>query len=85
MSLDLLSQIWIGVFGVGVIFLIGIKNPQYRRFGYVAGLIGQPAWVYATYTAEQWPILALTAVYTFSWANGLRNNWRTQKGADKDL
>lgn len=76
MNLDVLAQVGITLFGVGAVFLVGLKNPQRARYGYIAGLIAQPFWCYMLWHNEQWGILPLVLFYGYSWANGLRNHWR---------
>lgn len=57
---------------LAVFFLTGKKN---QRWGNVFGLLSQPFWLYATYTAEQWGMFGLSVVYTFMWIRGIYNNW----------
>jgi hypothetical protein len=74
--LSVISQIGIALFGVSAVFLVGVRNKRLARWGYVAGVCGQPFWMYATFVAEQWGIFLLTVVYSYCWVNGLRNHWR---------
>ena len=71
----MIAQIAIMMTGVTAVFLSQSKSERLRKFACIFGLIGQPFWFYAAFTAEQWGILALTLVYTASWARGFRNNW----------
>jgi hypothetical protein len=73
----MIAQGGIILFGAVSIFLIGRKTARWRRWGYLAGLFGQPFWFWATWEAEQWGIMLLAVWYTYAWADGLRNNWRT--------
>ena len=73
-SMDVISQIGIGVFGCSAVWLVG-RREKWRRWGYVMGLVGQPFWIYTTIQHGQWGILVLSAWYTYSWAAGLRNHW----------
>lgn len=49
---------------------------RHARYGWALGLASQPFWVYATFTAEQWGMFALSIFYTATWWRGLRNHWR---------
>lgn len=69
------DQIGIAITGVTAVFLSQTKAEQTRKYACLFGLAGQPFWFYATYTAEQWGIFALSFVYALSWANGFRNHW----------
>ena len=71
----MIEQIVIAVFGGAAVFLVGCKGPA-QRYGYLLGLLGQPFWFYSAWKAEQWGIFALAFWYTFSWARGLKNNWK---------
>lgn len=76
MIATLVPQLGIGLFGVLAIFLVGRRAPEVRRWGYVCGLCAQPFWLWTTIAHEQWGIVLLCVLYTFSWASGLRNHWR---------
>ncbi len=76
--IDIVVQVGIAVFGFGGVFLVGLKDPRHRRFGYLAGLLGQPFWFYLAVSSGAWGIFALACLYTYSWANGLRNNWNAE-------
>lgn len=52
--------------------------------GFIIGFIGQPAWLYTSYTNEQWGIFALSFVYIFSYVNGIKN-WISIKNENKRL
>lgn len=69
------SQIGIAICGVTAVFLSQDKHESRRRWSSIFGLCGQPFWIVETYTHQQWGILALTLLYTFSWARGFRAHW----------
>ena len=69
------EQLAIAVTGCVAIWLANDQREAWRKWASVFGLAGQPFWFYAAFAAEQWGILALTLVYTASWARGFRNNW----------
>ncbi len=71
----ILTQIGIAVFGVAAVWLSQDERIERRRWSSVCGLLGQPFWVAETVAAEQWGILALCVLYTWSWARGFRAHW----------
>lgn len=70
-----MEQLAIALTGVTAIFLSQSKSEHLRKWACWFGLVGQPFWFYAAYTAEQWGIFALCFLYTFSWARGVWNFW----------
>ena len=70
-----MEQLAIALTGGVAIWLANDHRQSHRRWASVFGLAGQPFWAYSAYAAGQWGILALTLVYTASWAVGFRNNW----------
>lgn len=68
------EQIFIFIFGVSAILLVG-RNDKWRRYGFIAGLIGQPFWFYSAYHSQQWGVLLMCLFYTYSWGQGFYNNW----------
>ncbi len=68
------SQIFIFIFGVSAIWLVGRKE-HWRRWGYIAGLCAQPFWIYTAANAAQWGILCMCVFYTYSWGMGVYNYW----------
>lgn len=70
-----MDQLAIMFTGVTAVFLSQSKSERLRKFACIFGLIGQPFWFYATFTAEQWGIFAMCFLYTFSWARGAWNFW----------
>lgn len=71
----MIEQIGIVVFGVVAVFLSQSKSPSLQRYASVFGLLSQPFWFYATYTTQQWGMLALCAIYAGVWAMGFYNHW----------
>lgn len=67
-------QVMIFIFGASGIWFVSRKE-DWKRWGYILGLMGQPFWFYSALTNEQWGILALTAFYTYSWSQGIFNYW----------
>lgn len=70
-----IDQAAIALTGVVAVFLSQDGRASWRRSACVFGLAGQPFWFYATWTAEQWGIFALSFLYAASWARGFWTNW----------
>lgn len=70
-----LAQIGIAIFGVAAIRLSQDHRDSVRRWACICGLLAQPFWFYATWTAGQWGIFALCFLYTWAWFKGLRTYW----------
>jgi hypothetical protein len=71
----MLEQTVIAVCGVLSIWLSQAPTAAHRRWAPVAGLIAQPAWLWASIQASQWGIAALSLVYAAGWIRGLRTYW----------
>jgi hypothetical protein len=69
------DQFAIPVLGVAAIWLSQDHRPRVARWACVCGLLGQPFWLYATWTAAQWGIFASCLLYTFSWGRGFWRHW----------
>lgn len=51
------------------------REEEWRKWGFVIGLLAQPFWVYSSYEAKQWGILALSLFYMYSWSQGIYNSF----------
>lgn len=67
-SLDTIAQSFIFVLGVAAIVLVSRKN----KWGFVCGLLSQPFWFFTTISNHQWPLVAMSVIYTISWIYGVR-------------
>lgn len=76
-----MDQLAIALTGSIAIWLVNDQREPWRKWASVFGLAGQPFWVYSAFIAEQWGVLALTAIYTVAWARGFRNAWLQPSGA----
>jgi hypothetical protein len=77
----ILAQVGIAVCGVTAIWLSQDKREAWRRWACIFGLAGQPFWIAETIHARQWGILALCALYTWSWWRGFRGYWLKREEA----
>ncbi len=71
---DIAIQISIALTGGAAIWLVS-RLEHWKRWGYIIGMIGQPAWFYATIASEQWGIFVLSLWYTYAWGQGIYNYW----------
>ena len=67
------DQAVILVLGAAAIWLVGRKE-AWRKWGYVAGLMSQPFWLYTTWTNGQYGMFILSVWYVYAWAQGWYNN-----------
>lgn len=65
------AQIFIAVFGLSAVYLSMVsESERARRLAPFIGLAGQPFWLYATGSAQQWGMFALCCAYTVVYAKG---------------
>ncbi len=64
-----LLQGWITASACGAIWLLA-RNDAARRWGFVVGLAGQPAWLYETFSSGQFGMLLVTGFFTWVYARG---------------
>lgn len=67
-----LIQILIFLFSASAIWFVG-RRENWRRWGYVLGLCGQPFWLYTTFISGQWGMFVLSVWYSYSWGQGVYN------------
>ena len=70
----IICQVWIMVFGCSAIWFVG-RLESWKRWGYILGIMSQPAWLYTSIKHEQWGIAALSMWYAYSWGQGVYNYW----------
>ena len=76
MNLDTLSQVAIVVLGGGSTWVLSRKG-EWRKWGYLLGLLSEPFWLYTMVVAKQWALLPLVGWYTYSWSCGVLNHlWK---------
>ena len=46
---------------------------KYKRLGFIAGLIGQPMWIYTTFEAGQWGMFLVSVWFSINPVRGLWN------------
>lgn len=72
----MIEQICITVMSCGSIFLLSSKSSRTSRWGFVMGLLGQPFWIYASFTHAQWGIFAVSLWYTIAHVRGIVNHFK---------
>lgn len=66
LTLDVLSQCAVFLGAAAVLFL-----GKGSRWGFVLGLLAQPAWLYTSVTHQQWGVAAASVLYTIGWSVGV--------------
>lgn len=67
LSLDVIAQIGITLFGITAIILVAKKN----KWGFVFGLLSQPFWFITSFINKQWGVFFLSIIYFFTWLFGI--------------
>lgn len=71
---DLISQVVIVLTGAAAIWLVN-RPEKWSRWGSIVGIVGQPFWLWTTWTNAQWGMLALSVWYTYAWGQGVYVFW----------
>lgn len=71
----MIEQAVIAICGIASVWLSQDVRRSWQRWACIFGIVAQPFWLYATWSAGQWGIFALTFVYAAGWARGVRNFW----------
>lgn len=71
--MDLISQVWVTVFGLVALGCMQTDRAAVRRWGVVLGLIGQPAWFVQFWLHDQWGMVPVAMGYTLVWLFGAWN------------
>jgi hypothetical protein len=61
--------------GAVAILLTQLSDRRAQRAACLVGLIGQPFWLFSTWTSHQWGMFALSVLYAFAWFAGVWINW----------
>jgi hypothetical protein len=69
-------QIIIVVSSCAAIALLAQANSRLRFWGYLIGLLGQPAWLVVAERTEAWGILLVASWWSAWYAWGLVTHWR---------
>jgi len=66
------------IFSCASIFLFSTK--KYYKWGFVAGLCGQPFWLWYALDSSGWGVFAVAVWYSFAHVRGIKNHFgRTQE------
>ncbi len=67
-----LVQVIIMVTGVISIYFAMDEKEHYRKWACIIGLLGQPFWLYITFSSEQWGMFFVSVAATYSWGRGIK-------------
>jgi hypothetical protein len=70
-SIDTCLQAYIYLTACAAIACMTHPSPQRRFLGYVVGLAGQPAWLWTSWSAHQWGVVAVAVVWTAFYFRGV--------------
>ncbi len=73
------DQIAVALLGIVAVWLSQARGAAWRRWGCVFGLLGQPWWLFSSWRAGQWELLAIAALLTLAWLRGLWVHWLAQR------
>ena len=65
----------IAVLGAAAAWLSQERRLSWRRWACIFGMLGQPAWSYAAWQAQQWGIFIVTVIYAAAWMRGVWVYW----------
>lgn len=68
-------QAFIALTGAIAFLLVVRTQLGQAKWGYLLGLAGQPAWLYATFTTGQFGMFAVSLVWTWVWGQGVWEYW----------
>ncbi|ADD69312.1 hypothetical protein Dacet_2553 [Denitrovibrio acetiphilus DSM 12809] len=69
---EIIAQTGIFIFGGLSIWLVG-RTESWRKWGFLAGLISQPFFLYTAYQHKQIGLFLIGLWYTYSWVQGVYN------------
>lgn len=72
--IEMIIQIVILLTSALAVWLVN-QNNKLSKWGSVLGLIGQPFWLYSTFSSQQWGIFLLSLFYMYCWGQGVYNNF----------
>lgn len=70
-----MDQIAIALFGAAAAWLSQARIERLRRWACIFGMLGQPAWFYAAWQAQQWGIFVVCVIYCGAWMRGIWIHW----------
>lgn len=73
--MDVIIQFWIACTGLTAVLATQQPIERFKRFAPIFGMLGQPAWLYATWKAGQVGMFVLCCAYTLIWGFGFYNAW----------
>jgi hypothetical protein len=74
-----LVQTMIALTGSVAVWLTQDADPRRRRWACIVGMIGQPFWIYMSWTIGTWGVFLTSLLYTYAWARGIHLHWVVQQ------
>lgn len=71
-------QFSLAFFGLAALFMAMGTNARHQRWAPIVGLLGQPFWLWFSFTASAWGLLALSLAYSAVYARGAWVQWSEQ-------
>lgn len=76
MTWDDFLQLLIAALTIPALYLVARPgHDTRRRWGFVIGTLGQPFWLYSTWSDKKFGIFMVAVFCTWSWATGVWNFW----------
>lgn len=79
----MVEQVVIVVCGIGTVWFSQSREFRLQRWACLFGVVAQPAWFYAAWSAGQWGIFAVSLLYLAGWLRGVYNFWGIPAGGGK--
>jgi hypothetical protein len=73
--LETFLQIWVVLSGIPAIYLLSCGE-RWMRWGFVLGLLSQPAWILSFFLHKQYGMIVLSFFYSWSWGRGVWKYFR---------
>lgn len=68
-----IAQVFILILGGSSIWCLARKE-EWRKMGFILGFLAQPFWIYVSIVNQQWGILLVSCLYTYTWGMGVYNH-----------
>jgi len=72
--IDAALQVALAVLSIAAAYMVASDGPL-QRWGYVVGLLSQPAWFATAVRSKQYGILLVALFYTGAWIQGIANRF----------
>lgn len=76
----MIAQLLIALTGVLALWLATDPDRKRQAYASLLGILGQPAWLYVTWTQQSYGMFFVSVLYTLIWLRGIRNHWIDGRG-----